>query len=179
MADKTYHGQPCIHQSPKAQPGGLSLVTIGNSLRGDDGIAQAVCDNLPVGTLKSVCRFDVGSFTYFLIDALRGHLTNIVVDATSSGLAPGTITQLDLDQVIRSKSPFQLSFSHGLSLVEELKIASWKGLVSKSILFVGIEVANTEWQERLSTQLQGKLPEITKMVDELIQKQLENLTVNA
>gem|GEM_PF-923328 len=179
MTSEYYAPAACRHQQGDQKPGGLAVVAIGNTLRADDGIAQAVCRALPTSVKKQACCFDLGTHTYFLIDCLRGHSAAIIIDSTSSDNPPGTITVLDLAELVASHSPLKCRFSHGISLLDELTVGLWRGLLPATVLFVGIEAASDGWGEQLSDTLAEKLPEVTAEVEKLIQGLLEGEKINA
>jgi len=168
-----YCPKSCRHNQEPKQPGGLALVTIGNPLRADDGIGMAVCDALPPDILNETCRFDLGSFTYFLIDCMVGHKSAIVIDSTMSENPAGSVIVLDLAEVLSARSPLKLHFSHGFSLLDELRVGQWRGLLPEKLFFVGIEAASTDWSERLSGVLTGKMPELVSEVSKIIEMNLE------
>lgn len=158
---------PC-HHTP-GNKGGLVLVAIGNTLRGDDGIAQVICDALPKPILQNVCCFALGSYTGLLIECLAPHNWGIILDATSSGSEPGAVTIIDLAQVLRTPCSIKLDLCHGFSLVEELQLARWRGLVPETLIFFGVEVANTDWGEGLSKTLQVKVSYVASELEHLIE----------
>lgn len=169
----------CPHHRDGQRPSGLALVTIGNALRSDDGIGQAVHGALPKSLLKEICYFDLGPYTYFLVDCLRGHSSAIIIDSTIEDHPPGTLTILDLQEVVAANSPLKCEFSHGFSLIDELRVGSWRGLLPGKILFVGVEAASTDWSDQLSDALAEKLPEVASEVERLIHGVLEREPANA
>ena len=162
----------CRHQLA-SKHGALVLVSVGNVLRGDDGVAQAICQELPDQVLDNVCRFDLGSYTNLLIDCLSGHDSAIIVDSTFSGAEPGTVTIIDLKPIISTRSEMLLQSCHGFSIVDELQLARWRGLLPGNMLFFGIEVANVDWGEGLSETLRRKLPDLTAELKQVIDRALE------
>jgi hydrogenase maturation protease len=164
----------CRHNVDSENPCGLALVSIGNNLRTDDGVAAAVCKALPKPLLDHICTFDLGPYTYFLVDCLAGHKAAIVVDATWSAKQAGAITVIDLTELIRTNSPIKLSSSHGLSLVDELRIGARRHLIPDTVIFLGIEGASTDWGESLSNELATWLPDITAQVKSLVEAILKD-----
>jgi hydrogenase maturation protease len=168
----------CPHTS-LANPDGIALITFGNSLRGDDGIASALCDILPANTLKTVCRFDLGSYTGFLADCIANHKAAIIVDATKNDNTIGTISILDLNAVLDKKDNLNLKASHGVSFLDELRLARVQNNLPKRIILFGVEIGNTNWQEKLSPELQKIMPALSTKLSYLITIVLEALQHNA
>lgn len=146
----------CIHGKPGKD--GLALITIGNQLRGDDGIAAALCDALPESALQDVCRYDLGTYTGYLSDCLAGHQAAIIIDATYNGTASGTVTLMDLSSVLANAVPMNIQSCHGLSLADELRLAKKEGGLPKRIIFFGIEVNDVDWSDTPSPTLKRTMP---------------------
>lgn len=168
----------CLHNS-LPQPSRLALITIGNSLRGDDGIAARLCDALPESALLDVCRFDLGPYTGFLKDCLYGHKAAIIIDSTQNGTAPGTVTIIDLDAMLEREAIINLNSCHGFSLADELRIAKQYGALPEQLVFFGVEVENVDWTENISTKLQDMLPLLVQDLSHLVIKVAERLKQNA
>jgi hydrogenase maturation protease len=171
--------KPC-HHSGSAGEKGLALVTLGNPLRGDDGVAARLCDSLPDSVMENVCRFDLESNSSQLADCLSGHQAAIVLDATSCGATTGTITLVDLNAAMQRTSALAIESSHGLSLLDELRLARASAfpLPSKMIMF-GVEVADVNWGSGVSHELSQELPALSSRLALLIMKVMETLTKNA
>lgn len=168
----------CLHNS-LPQPSRLALITIGNSLRGDDGIAARLCDALPESALLDVCRFDLGPYTGFLKDCLYGHKAAIIIDSTQNGTAPGTVSIIDLDAMLERQSIINLNSCHGFSLADELRIAKQYGALPERLIFFGVEVENVDWTENLSTKLKDMLPLLVQDLSHLVKNVVERLKQNA
>ncbi len=176
---KSFGNRVCMH-SAAAETGGLALVTIGNSLRGDDGIAQRVCDALAPDILARVCRFDLGTFTNLLGDCLAGHYSAVIVDATKSGTVAGNISITDLSVMASGSwaAPLKCPSSHGLSLVDELILTNGRIALPKQIILFGVEVSDVDWAAQLSPTLEKCLPSIANSLSRLVVSTLE-VTKNA
>ncbi|MFA7339933.1 MAG: hydrogenase maturation protease [Candidatus Obscuribacterales bacterium] len=171
---KSISDKVCNH-SAAAHSGGLALVTIGNSLRGDDGIAQRVCDALEPALLARVCRFDLGTFTNLLGDCLAGHHSAVIVDATKSGTAAGNISITDLSVMASGSwaAPLKCPSSHGLSLLDELILTNGRIALPKQIILFGVEVSDVDWAAQLSPTLEKCLPSIANSLSRLVVSTLE------
>lgn len=147
---------------------GVALVNIGNVLRQDDGVGQAVLDKLSESYKDKFCRFDLGTYSSHLIDCLEGHDMAIVIDATLAEGNPGKVTVLDLNKAIGERQALKLNSCHGFSLLDELQIAKWHGHLPPVLYFFGIETNNTDWTEGLTPSLKAALPQITEQLRETI-----------
>lgn len=170
---------PTCHHGIKPQPEGLALITIGNSQREDDGIAEALCDALPESALKGVCRFDLGSFTGYLGDCLCAHKAAIIIDSTNNGTGSGTVSIVNLGAVLDQASPMKIQSCHGFSLADELRLAKKFKNLPKRIIFFGIENSRTSWKNKLSSDLQARLPHIVEKLSLLVSTVLETLKRDA
>ncbi|HEY9715692.1 MAG TPA: hydrogenase maturation protease [Chroococcales cyanobacterium] len=168
----------CSHNLEDSQAG-LALVTIGNSLRSDDGVALALCDALPHRIKSTICRFDLGSHIEHLAACLKGHHSAVVVDSTQNGSEPGTVSILNLALLLESTSPLRVESCHGLSLADELRLAKREVRLPDRLIFFGIEANDVSWSESLTPALQQKLPGLVKHLSSLLEKILESLKRHA
>jgi hydrogenase maturation protease len=168
----------CAHKVLK-EPSGLALITIGNSLRGDDGLASVLCNMLPESALKDVCRFELGTYTGFLSDCLSGHRAAIVIDSTQNGTAPGSVSIMDLGAMSERATIMNIGSCHGFSLAGELRIAKQDRTLPKRVVFIGVEVDDVDWTENLSRTLEVKLPHLARNLSLLVTTVLETLRRDA
>lgn len=157
----------------------VGLATIGNAFRSDDNIAARVCDALPASALNSVCRYDLGTYTSFLGECLRKHRAAIVVDATENGTAPGTITVLDMSEILSGKKQVRVSSSHGFSFLDELRVYSKDTRLPSPFFFFGVESKSVDWSNNLSTELEIMLPELANLLTALIDSIAQPAETNA
>ena len=159
---------PCEHWLLDGQHNakkGLSLITIGNQLRSDDGIAVTLC--------TKICRFDLGLYTNFIADCFRTHQAVIIVDATTSGAKLGAVHIIDLKSIVDRNIPMPVRSSHGLSIIDEIRLQKLQLNLPESIIFFGIEVAEVGWSDQISTELENKLPGLTDKLSSLIEDVLQ------
>ncbi len=164
----------CRHAS-LSEPQGLSLITIGNTLRQDDGVASYLCDTLSENDLKDVCRFDLGTYTNHLASCLWGHKAAIIIDATNNGTAPGTISLVDLNALLDRASPLAIKCCHGFSIADELRIAKKQGRLPRRIIFFGVEADNTEFGTDISAPVQSSLRWLNNNLSILVSQVLSTL----
>jgi hydrogenase maturation protease len=168
----------CGHSAQESE-GLLAVITIGNSTRGDEGIAEAVCNALPKSALNGVCRFDLGMQTACLGQCLSGHKAAIIIDSTQNGSAPGTVSIIDLSSLLNKATPIKLDARHGLSLADELRMAKKMGHIPARLIFFGVEVDDTSLSDGLSTALNEKVPHLARQLSPMVTKMVETLKKNA
>ena len=171
----------CSHASAPV-PNGLVLVAIGNSLRGDDGAAArlaAMFKKLPLS--ERVCCFDIGIYTGYLGKCLSGHKAAIILDATQNGTAAGTVSIMDLRKWLERKSLTGVSArsSHGLSFGDELRFAAKTDSLPETMIFFGIEAGGDCLSDKLSENLERKLPNVLSSLSGLAKSLLEENEADA
>jgi hydrogenase maturation protease len=179
MDNKTTADDLVILQKRLAERYPIGLATIGNSFRSDDNIAARVCDALPTSALNQVCRYDLGTYTSFLGECLRKHKAAIVIDATENGTAPGTITVLNMTEILSGEKKVRVSSSHGFSFLDELRIYSKDTKLPSPFFFFGIEAKSVDWSNDLSTELEIMLPDLAKLLTVLIGSIAQTAETNA
>ena len=156
----------CQHGSRNL--GQVVLITIGNSLRGDDGVAKIVSDQIVEPLAKAVCRFDLGIDTGHLGSCIEGHCTCVIIDSTKNGIHPGAVTQLELGALLEDSKALTVESVHGFSLWDELKLAQLNRDLPKRIVFFGIEVENVDWGQSMSPAIEARLTGIVSELNSLI-----------
>lgn len=157
----------CLHQVEK-QRSGIALITIGNPLRKDDGIASIVADGLSLDVKEELCRFDLETYSQFLMDCLVYHQVAVIIDATAEKGKAGELTILDLTAAMELKNNIDVKSCHGLSFMDELKMARNQNFLPEKVYFFGIEAENTDWGKGLSMELETKKEELTKRLEQFL-----------
>jgi hydrogenase maturation protease len=163
----------CLHT--RDAPEGLAVIAIGNDLRRDDGVARVLCRNLPQRVVAQVCIFDLGPFTAALKDCLTNHKAAIVIDSIASGAPPGSVTIVDLSEMLNAASPIRLKCSHGLSLFDELQVAARSVPLPRTITLFGVEAADAGYGMQLSQALSDALPQLNLQLAMLIEDMRKHL----
>lgn len=115
----------------------MVVVCVGNELRGDDGAGPAVAARLRADAADldvAVC----GQEPSRLLDAWAGADAAVVVDAVSSGAAPGTIHRFDASERALPSTVFRGS-THALGVGEVIELARALGRLPGRVLVYGIE----------------------------------------
>jgi hydrogenase maturation protease len=178
LSDQTCADTLCEHNSLSTRQG-LALISVGNQLRSDDGIAFAICSATAKMLAVQPCRFDLGSYTNYLPYCLAAHKAAIIVDATKSGAQPGTTNIVDLNAIASTASPMPIESCHGFSLVDEIRLLKRYTDLPLVLIFFGVEVSENSWQEQLSLPLEKKLPELTAQLYQLITSVWKAMEKNA
>lgn len=146
----------------------VCLISVGNSMRGDDGIAAIVCRRLAEEDGLQVMHYQLDNFTGQIVKCLQGYERAIIVDAFESGKKPGETTEIDLIEALSSKRPLKIKSCHGFSLCDELRLSFWVNKLPKKLYLMGIEVNSCDWGEGISEPLKAKLDSITHKLKLLI-----------
>lgn len=157
----------CPHQFEK-QRSGIALITIGNPLRKDDGVASIVADGLSLDVKEELCRFDLESYSQFLMDCIVYHQVAVIMDATGEQGTAGEVTILDLTAALDRKNNVDVKSCHGLSFMDELKMARHENFLPDRVYFFGIEAENTDWGKGLSMELETKKEELTQRLEHFL-----------
>lgn len=157
----------CPHQCENVSDG-IALVAIGNSLRRDDAVAQVVADGLSDEVQEELCRFNLESYSQFLLDCVVYHEVAVIVDATKGDGNSGDVTIIDLAESLHNGTPLKVQSCHGLSFMDELKIADKNSCLPAKIYFFGIEAADTDWGEGLSPELEAKKSILSNRLEQFL-----------
>jgi hydrogenase maturation protease len=106
--------------------GKTAVLGFGNPVRADDGVGPWVIGQLRARLADdpTVTLLDMGTSTFDLLFALRGHDRFICVDAvTDTGHPPGTIFQPPVEAVERPPVDDGLVYLHGLKWTQALAYA--------------------------------------------------------
>ena len=125
------------------------VVGVGNAFRGDDAVGLRVAELLE-GTLPERVRIvQCEGEPVALLEAWEGAACAIVIDATQSGAAPGTIRRIDaaagpVPEDLRRTS------SHLLGVADALELARALGRLPETTVLYGIEGMRFDAGDELS-----------------------------
>jgi hydrogenase maturation protease len=135
----------------------ISVVGIGTP-HGDDAVGPAVIERLRSEGLPAGVSAESSGDPLTLVDA-AGSRVLVVVDATRTGIAPGTVHEPSPESLQGDRSVS----SHGLGVREALSLAAALGRVPEQLWIVGIEALATEG-DGLSEPVRAALPEAARRV---------------
>lgn len=145
----------------------LTVIGIGNRLRGDDAVGPLLIDELSMLADSQLELIDAGSDALGILEYLEGRRDVIIIDACRMGRKPGTLITFDTSQVdlILDGDPLSL---HGLGLAESLRMAESLHMLPEDLKIIGIEPDSTQFNGKLSPPVQRALKTaIEKINDEL------------
>ncbi|MGC8627135.1 MAG: hydrogenase maturation protease [Acidimicrobiales bacterium] len=160
-----------MSQQPTAQdphrPGQAQVVVagIGNTLRRDDGAGPVVAERV-AATLPNLAPCPVSSAIALrepldLLGWWDGADLAIVVDAASSGAAPGTVTLTWAEELDVAGQP---PSTHGLSVLEVYRLAASLGDAPERLALVGIEGGDFSHGEGFSEPVGAALDRALELV---------------
>jgi len=120
-------------------PGQL-IIGVGNSLRSDDGVGIWVARRLREQLPPGISVVEASGEGASLIDMWKGFASVILVDAVSSGTAPGTVHRLDAAEPVRAQ--FFRCSSHAFGVGEAVELARVLNQLPPRLIIYGIEGAN-------------------------------------
>lgn len=155
----------------------IVVIGVGSELRGDDGVGPVVAKRFAqlagayLGAIGA-CRVlaPVGD-PLDLLGEWDGADLAVVVDATRSGLAPGTISVLesDLESTLLTERPGQSS-THGIGLAAVFRLARAVGRAPSRTVVVGIEGEDFAQGCRLSPSVDASVDEAVACVADLVRR---------
>jgi len=125
-----------------SQPHSLPLIIgIGNEYRRDDAVGLIVARRLKERLADSAIVLEQSGDGAALMEAWRGAEAVIIIDATMSGEAPGTIHRFDASAQPIPKSSFRCS-THAFGVAEAIDLARALGNIPQRLMVYGIEGKN-------------------------------------
>ena len=140
------------------------LIGLGNAFRGDDGVGLLVARRLRELALPGLTVLEQSGEGAALLEAWAGADRVIVVDAVSSGGAPGAIHRLEVGQQ-PLPAHFSTGSTHAFGLAEAVELARQLDRLPASLLIYGIEGRSYELGTGLSPEVQSAAD---KVIDQLI-----------
>jgi hydrogenase maturation protease len=139
------------------------VIGLGHPLRGDDGVGAAVAAELcrrSIAGLEAVVFDGDGAA---LVDRWDGAERVIVVDATRSGAAPGTVERLDATSFLLPRTRPGGS-SHGFGLAEAVELARALRRLPPGLVVYGVSGESFGMGEGLSPAVAAAVPEVVERI---------------
>jgi hydrogenase maturation protease len=140
------------------------VLGLGNPLMGDDGLGVAAVERLREEweLPAEVELVDGGTWGMNLLPMIEAAERLILVDAIRSGVAPGTLTVLERQELPRY---FALKISpHQIDLREVLALAEWREVLPDALVAIGIEPARVEFEHGLSPTVRASMDKLIDLV---------------
>lgn len=145
----------------------LTVIGIGNVLRGDDGIGPHIISELQKQDVPNSIRLiDIGSDTFSIIEHLVNEDPVLVIDCAQMNKNPGDVFKFKVSEKNLSYVDNTISL-HGFGFSELYKIAE---KLNDNILctIIGIQPKSLEFNTGLSDEIKKNIPYIKSMVIEEI-----------
>ncbi|MBF0326943.1 MAG: hydrogenase maturation protease [Alphaproteobacteria bacterium] len=144
----------------------ILVIGIGHAFRTDDGIGPKLAELVAARHLADVTAITHHGEGTGLMELWSGADRVILIDATISGAAPGTIRQWDANNPL----PAGLfpTGSHLFGVAEGIELARRLGRLPPSLTIIGIEAADLARGEGLSPAVEAALPRALQTVLDLI-----------
>jgi hydrogenase maturation protease len=130
----------------------LSLIGIGNRSRSDDAAGLEVVRRLRLAHPPGVRLIEQEGEPVSLIESWSAADEAVVVDAVSSGSAPGTLYRFDVTDAPLPAEVFPST--HAMGLPEAVELARQLGRLPGRLVVYGVEGESWEAGERLSEPVQ-------------------------
>ena len=145
------------------------IVGIGSILREDDGVGARIIDELKKDSLPKNVELHAGDISGLdLLKYFHGFKSIVIIDAANMNLEPGSVKVFNFSEI--KKSNFNDKFStHGIALLETLTLAEKLDL-GYDIKIVGIQPFCTDFNLKLSTLIESKIPAIIGAIKKIILK---------
>ena len=137
----------------------ILIVGIGNELRGDDGLGLHVARELKKHPIQGTTIVETSGEGADLIQLWTGHDRVVLVDAFSSGSAPGLLHTFDTSIVTLPARLFRYS-SHAFGVAEAIEVARRLNLLPSMMFVYGIEGRTFRLGAGLSRPVRARIDEL-------------------
>lgn len=155
--------QPETRLRSEVQAGDTIILSLGNPLRGDDGVGEAVSEMLAQdarlpGHIEVV---DGGTAGLETVLVLQGHRRAIIIDAAELGRAPGEWMRFTRDDVLLEPADLSLRTTlHYAGLAEALALGEALGILPDEIVVYGVQPQEIGWSPGLSEPVRAAVPAV-------------------
>ncbi len=148
--------------------GRILVVGVGNDDRGDDAAGLAVVRHLAGRIGPGVSVVEAGTDLTSLLDAWRGASAVVVVDAMTSGAAPGTLRRFEATWVPLPARAFRVTSSHAFGVAEVIELARALGRLPPRVVVFGIEAGCVDAGAALSPAVNAAVRDaVSRVLDEV------------
>jgi hydrogenase maturation protease len=151
-------------------PAPVLVLGLGNTLLTDDGVGPALVEQLSGGKDQwngQVEFVDGGTQGLALLGQFAGRRALIILDALTTGAAPGTIHRFTLPQ-LRTVTPVRGASAHEGNAGELLHAAELLGELPDRLFVVGVEPQEIRTGFGLSSSVKDALPDAARQVTHLL-----------
>lgn len=141
----------------------LKIISLGNELRGDDGIGPRVLEQLTKIKHPIPIKFiNAGADAFIILEHLVDSDPLVLIDCAQMDMAPGSVIKFEIDSQSLKKTDRLLGL-HGFSFAEIVQLAQQVGKPA-SCTVVGIEPKSTEIDTPLSLEVEEAIPRAMQLV---------------
>lgn len=145
----------------------ILVISIGNTLRGDDGVGMAVIEQLrqmrsiPSGVELLECGMD--DLSVILLRPKMSKL--IVIDAANMGLAPGEWRRLSVGSPeFEFMEGRRIEHFHGLGLTQAISLGTALGILPDEIVIFAVQPEDIGYHQGLSAAIKKTVYEVCKAI---------------
>jgi hydrogenase maturation protease len=140
------------------------VLALGNPLRGDDGVGEAVLAALAQAALPpNTTLLDGGTPGLETALLLQGYARAIIIDAAEMGRAPGEWVRFT-PQTAHIQGADLRSTLHSAGLAEALALGEALDLLPPEIVIYGVQPETIGWQPGLSAPVEAAVPPVCAAV---------------
>jgi len=143
----------------------VKIIGFGNKYRSDDGIGIRIVEELEkLDYFKNIEIIDGGTSGTDLIFLIKGCSKIIIIDAIDAGQNVGDVVNIQISDVEEFiKRDYKSLSLHDLNLADILKLI--KALkINADISIIGVKPKKIDFGDRLSPEIEEKIPEIISLV---------------
>ncbi|MFQ3565683.1 MAG: hydrogenase maturation protease [Aggregatilineales bacterium] len=146
------------------------ILALGNPLRGDDGVGEAVLEHLRSAALPhDVALMDGGTAGLEIVLLLQNCERAVIIDAADMDRNPGEWAWFTPSQVCQNARDMHLRGTlHYAGLAEALTLGAALNLLPPHIDIVGIQPETIDWRTGLSEPVLNAVPRVAEEVRRLI-----------
>jgi hydrogenase maturation protease len=145
------------------------VLSLGNPLRGDDGVGTAVLTLLSAYPIipQGVVLQDGGTPGLETVLLLEGYEKVIIIDAADMGLAPGAWRRFSSAKLAAQEANLTGTL-HQAGLAEALELAEALNMLPDEVIIFGIQPGVVGWEPGLSVGVETAVSEVCgAIIDEL------------
>jgi hydrogenase maturation protease len=146
------------------------VLSLGNLLRGDDGVGAAVLEQLTSRAFAGDIDFlEGGTPGLETLMLLQGYDRVIIIDAADMGCAPGEWRCFTPDQVrLQARDLYLRGTLHYAGLAEALNLGEALDMLPPEIIIYGIQPENIDWEIGLSPAVANAVPNVCEAITEVL-----------
>jgi hydrogenase maturation protease len=141
------------------------VLSLGNPLRGDDGVGTAVLTLLAAYPIipPEVVLLDGGTPGLETVLLLEGYEKVIIIDAADMGLEPGAWRRFSSAKLAVQEANLTGTL-HQAGLAEALALAEALNMLPDEVIVFGIQPAEIGWEPGLSVGVETAVSEVCKAI---------------